>query len=87
MLKFSKPYFEIAVCKALFDFLFDKCSFNLKYKSLALPIYCFPLILFKKLYIPPFLKRRSRLENMESLSCKSVIVNTGMGLLGELEVE
>ena len=54
MLKFSKPYFEIAVCKALFDFLFDKCSFNLKYKSLALPIYCFPLTLFKKLYIPPF---------------------------------
>ena len=87
MLKFSKPYFEIAVCKALFYFLFDKCSFNLKYKSLALPMYCFPLALFKNLYIPPFLKRRSRLENMESLSCKSVIVNTGMGISGELEVE
>ena len=86
MLNFSKPYFEIAVCKALFYFLFFKCSFNLKHKSLALPIYCFPLTLFKKLYIPrKFLSKkngRSRLENMESLSCKSVIVNTGMGLLG-----
>ena len=79
-LKLSKPYFVIPVCKALLHFLCDKCSFNLKYTSFALPIYCFPLIMFKKLYIPPFFERRLRLEDMLSLSCKSFMVIIGMGI-------
>jgi hypothetical protein len=88
-LKLSIPCFDIAACKALLDFLCDRCSFYLRYKSFALPIYCFPLTLFKKLYIPPFPARRSRLENITFLSCKSVMVNRGIGVSDseELDVE
>lgn len=85
----SRPYLLIAACKALLDFLCDNCSFSLKYRCFALLINCFPLSLFIKLYILPFFERRLRLEGMLSLSCKSVMVNIGMGrsTLEELYVE
>ena len=83
-LKFSKPYFNIAAYKALLDFLFDKCSFNLKYKSFALPMYCFPLVLFIKRYIPPLFNRILGLDNTFSLSCKLFMIKIGVGLF-ELE--
>ena len=84
--KLYKPWFVISNCKALLAFLLDKCSFNLKYKSFALPIYWFPFILFKKVYIPPFFEIKSRLDKVLSLSCRSVMVNIGREV-EELEVE
>ena len=59
------------------------------YKSFALPIYCFPLVLLIKLYIPPLFYKSLRLDNTLSLSCKLLIVKIGVGVskLDGFEVE
>lgn len=44
----TNPYLLKAACKNKLDFLLLKCSFNLIYKSFALPIYCLPLAIFIK---------------------------------------
>ena len=89
MQKLSKLCFNIAACKALSNFLLDKCSFNLMYKSFALHIYCFPLVLLIKLYIPPLFNESSQLHDTLSLSCKLLIVKIGVGVskLNGFEVE
>lgn len=53
-LKLAKSYLTNAFCREAFElFLLFKCSLSHIKKSYALPIYCLPLRVFTKEWIPP----------------------------------
>ena len=63
----------------LLDFLFERCSISLKYKSLALPTYRLLLTVFIKQYIPAFFLNILLYEIIVSLLLKSWKTFIGIG--------